>query len=447
MSIPMNIPLSVDGGVSIPLQVGEAVVTEPIVDPTLTISGAAADAKVTGDAIDELKSAIDLGSITPEVKTALLACFENVAWINNDGQDYVDALHDALYNRYWEVTNNLTNCTTSNESVQTIKGAAYTATITASTGYVMTGATVSIAMGGNDITSTAYSNGVISIPAVTGALVITISAAAKTVSSISAVYTQSGTVYDTDSIDSLKDDLVVTATYTDSSTATVPAADYTLSGSLAEGTSIITVSYGGKTTTFTVLVTAYWDYEWDYSMGKLEEQTGWELSKSSSGASTSLTATAERFTSDGATKYLQPHITTGGSLSALMYMTNGLGVIQITFVGHLNSSVANTLDLMAVENDTNRVRVFAHAGKWKIRDYSAAANCTAIGNYSNDTEYTCKLVCKGTKADFYVNGTVMASDISMSLSVSGTQNCIIFNGGGSSYYADLKSLKLKVGSY
>lgn len=56
MSIPMNIPLSVDGGVSIPLQVGEAVVTEPIVDPTLTISGAAADAKVTGDAIEELKS-------------------------------------------------------------------------------------------------------------------------------------------------------------------------------------------------------------------------------------------------------------------------------------------------------------------------------------------------------------------------------------------------------
>lgn len=73
--------------------------------------------------------------------------------------------------------------------------------------------------------------------------------------SISAVYTQSGTVYDTDSLDSLKSDLVVTATYGDSSTQTVPAESYTLSGTLAEGTSTITVSYGGKTTTFNVEVT------------------------------------------------------------------------------------------------------------------------------------------------------------------------------------------------
>ena len=77
---------------------------------------------------------------------------------------------------------------------------------------------------------------------------------AKTLVSISAVYTQSGTVYDTDSLDSLKTDLVVTATYDDSSSETVSA--YTLSGTLSAGTSTITVSYGGKTTTFTVTVTA-----------------------------------------------------------------------------------------------------------------------------------------------------------------------------------------------
>lgn len=73
--------------------------------------------------------------------------------------------------------------------------------------------------------------------------------------SISAIYTQSGTVYDTDSLDSLKTDLVVTAVYSDSSTATVPSADYTLSGTLTAGTSTITVSYSGKTTTFQVTVT------------------------------------------------------------------------------------------------------------------------------------------------------------------------------------------------
>lgn len=100
----------------------------------------------------------------------------------------------------------------------------------------------------------------------------------KTLSSISAVYTQSGTVYDTDTLDSLKSDLVVTATYSDSSTSTVASTDYTLSGTLTTGTSTITVSYGGKTTTFSVTVTHYVPSQGDifgtftggYSLGKAQ---------------------------------------------------------------------------------------------------------------------------------------------------------------------------------
>jgi hypothetical protein len=84
-------------------------------------------------------------------------------------------------------------------------------------------------------------------------------------SSISAVYTQGGTVYTTDTLDSLKADLVVTAHYSDSSTAIVPAADYALSGALTEGTSTITVSYGGKTTTFNVTVTRYQLFDYIYN--------------------------------------------------------------------------------------------------------------------------------------------------------------------------------------
>lgn len=72
---------------------------------------------------------------------------------------------------------------------------------------------------------------------------------------ISCVYTQSGTVYDTYPLDSLKSDLVVTAHFSDSTTQTVTT--YTLSGTLAEGTSTITVAYGGKTTTFSVTVTEW----------------------------------------------------------------------------------------------------------------------------------------------------------------------------------------------
>lgn len=78
------------------------------------------------------------------------------------------------------------------------------------------------------------------------------------ISSISAVFTQGqNVIYDTDSLDTLKQYLVVTATFQDCTTATVPAADYTLSGTLVTGTSTVTVTYLGKTTTFTVTVTDF----------------------------------------------------------------------------------------------------------------------------------------------------------------------------------------------
>lgn len=76
---------------------------------------------------------------------------------------------------------------------------------------------------------------------------------ANPVAFITAVFTQgSAAIYDTDSLDTLKQYLVVTANYSDSTTATVT--DYTLSGTLTEGTSTITVSYSGKTDSFTVTV-------------------------------------------------------------------------------------------------------------------------------------------------------------------------------------------------
>lgn len=112
--------------------------------------------------------------LTDGIKSALLACFQNVGWNDTDGQTYYDALYAALYP-----------------------------------------------------------------PA--------------NLQSISAVYTQSGTVYDTDSLDVLKEDLVVTAHYDDGSTETVT--DYTLSGIFTVGASTVTVVYGGKTASFSVTVT------------------------------------------------------------------------------------------------------------------------------------------------------------------------------------------------
>lgn len=91
-------------------EIGEAVTEyldehDFVTDPTLTISGRAADAKATGDEIADLKSDLEKKSgLSAEAKVALLACFANVAWINEDGQTYYDNLEAALYNDYPKIT-------------------------------------------------------------------------------------------------------------------------------------------------------------------------------------------------------------------------------------------------------------------------------------------------------------------------------------------------------
>lgn len=99
------------------------------------------------------------------------------AEINAYRNAMINGTPEAIVAQTYSVTNNLTNCTTNNSSTQIGVNESYTATITANSGYKLDGATVSVKMAGTDITSTAYSNGNISIPSVTGALVITIAAA------------------------------------------------------------------------------------------------------------------------------------------------------------------------------------------------------------------------------------------------------------------------------
>lgn len=89
--------------------------------------------------------------------------------------DYNKSVIPALV---FTVTNNLTNCTSSNNATTATENTSYLAIITADSGYSLDGATVGITMGGVDITSTAYSNGEVSIANVTGNIVITVSAAA-----------------------------------------------------------------------------------------------------------------------------------------------------------------------------------------------------------------------------------------------------------------------------
>lgn len=117
----------------------------------------------------------------------------------------------------------------------------------------------------SDATTATVTNYTLSGTLATGISTITVSYSGKTTTfnvtvserptlqSIVATFTQgSAIIYENSSLNDLKPYLVVTATYSDSTTQTVT--DYTLSGTLTAGTSTITVSYGGKTDTFNVTV-------------------------------------------------------------------------------------------------------------------------------------------------------------------------------------------------
>lgn len=72
---------------------------------------------------------------------------------------------------YYSITKTLTNTLISNEATSVVEGEAYTTNVTADDGYDLS--TVTVTMGGEDVTSTTYSNGAITINSVTGNVVIT----------------------------------------------------------------------------------------------------------------------------------------------------------------------------------------------------------------------------------------------------------------------------------
>lgn len=201
--------------------------------------------------------------LSAEAKQAILQIAEKVAYIDDQGQTYYDALHDAFYPPktvvlitavFAQGSTVIYDDTALDELKQyltvTAKYDDNTTAILPDASYTLSGT-----LEAGTSTVTVHYNGVVT----TFDVVVT---ARPTLSSISAVYTQSGTVWSDDTLDGLKDDLVVTAVYSDSTTQTVAAEDYTLSGTLDSATSTITVSYGGKTATFTADVTLVGDTEY-----------------------------------------------------------------------------------------------------------------------------------------------------------------------------------------
>ena len=211
--------------------------------------------------LEELQEEIAVGGIgmSEEFKIALLLILKKVAYIDEDGQDYLDALDRAMWPPKPATGISLNQSSLSFGTLGATQQ--LTATVTPSDSsdrVVWTSSNPSVVTVSNTglATSVAYGSATITATAGSVSATCSVTIAQATLTSIEAVYTQSGTVYDTDSLNTLKTDLVVTAHWSDSSTSTVSSTDYTLSGTLTAETSTITVAYGDKTTTFTVTVSA-----------------------------------------------------------------------------------------------------------------------------------------------------------------------------------------------
>lgn len=152
-------------------------------DTTLTLSGVAADAKKTGDEISDLKSQIaQSGGVSSTARNLFKTILENALY-KTDQSANIDALIVALTPdtpvSIYTITYSLTNVTSSKNDPTIIGGESFTCTLTADEDYVLD--SVTVMMGGTDITNTSYENGTVSIPLVTGNIVITATATALTV--------------------------------------------------------------------------------------------------------------------------------------------------------------------------------------------------------------------------------------------------------------------------
>ena len=112
------------------------------------------------------------GGVNTNARNLLQYILERVAYTDTDMEVYVNALYEALAT--YTIANALSHVTNSNTATGCEEGDSYTGTLTADTDYTID--TVTVTMGGVDITSTAYNNGVITIASVTGDIVITATA-------------------------------------------------------------------------------------------------------------------------------------------------------------------------------------------------------------------------------------------------------------------------------
>lgn len=255
--------------------------------------------------------------------------------------------------------------------------------------------------------------------------------------SISAVYTQSGVVYNTSSLDDLKSDLVVTALMSNQTSQIV--SDYSLYGTLSIGTSTITVTYRGKSTTFSVLVSAEWDAEWSYTEGVLPETKGFTsvipesgnptASLNSLGLDLSMTGSADGF------GYYYNRYDEIGVFEVVLSLTSSRTVCFVALTANGEDGVS-----VRAQYSSNYKAIY-------LTDGETITNMTKLCDTVQNNDYKITLIQNEGIAKVYINDVLVIDNVDNSNQyLANTTRMVLRNSGSSGETScRLKSMKIRLG--
>ena len=153
----------------------DAVSGQLTVGASLTLTATVSPEDASNKTVIWTSSDENVAMVSGGVVTAVAKGSATITAKTQDG-GYTATYALTVTNVSYTVTNNLSNVSTNNSAASVDAGSSYNATLSPGSGYAL--GTVTVTMGGIDITSTVYSDGVINITNVTGNIVITANATA-----------------------------------------------------------------------------------------------------------------------------------------------------------------------------------------------------------------------------------------------------------------------------
>lgn len=325
------------------------------------------------DRVTALEEGGGSSGLTNEIRLALLQIASKVAYKDNNGQIYYDDLYDALYAPIPATSISLSPSSLSFGTTgvsQTLVATLLPRDTTDTVAWSSSDTSVATVSQSGVVTSVAVGNATITATAGNVAATCSVEVVQASLESISATYTQSGTVYNTDSLDTLESDLIVVAYWDNSTTSIVASNDYTLSGTLTVGTSTILVSYGGKTDTFDVTV-SYADprpliHKWDFTRSLVDEKSSLTFSLINSNSNPSSVPTRDttglHFTEVEQVAFCDNY--TGSTLSDGSDLEIDFGDIQFTGTEnkHKRLLMANNADGLLIFRNAQALQIYK--GAW-----------------------------------------------------------------------------------